>query len=267
MINVQDELYLDYISDILSNGERIPNRTGIDTISVIDRTIRFNMECGFPLITTKKVNWRAIVSEFIWMVCLGRTDLKYLQDLGHTFWNEWGLPDGTIGDGYGKQFRNCDGVDQVQNLLKELVNNPYSRRHIINLWNVKAIYDKKMALEPCHMLTHWFVRNDKLTCKLYQRSVDSMIGLPFNIAFYALFLHVVAKITNLIPYELIWNGGDCHIYVNHIEEAKKQLLKTRHPAPKLQLIYNGENINQFSHSMIKLINYKSEPHIPLSVAV
>ena len=267
MINIQDELYLNYIKDILDHGQMIPDRTGVGTISVIDRTIRFKMSDGFPLITTKKVNWRAIVSEFIWMVCLGRTDLKWLQDLGHTFWDEWGLSDGTIGDGYGKQFRDCDGVDQVANLIDGLRNNPYSRRHIINLWNVKAINEKKMALEPCHMMTQWFVRDNQLSCKLYQRSVDSMVGLPFNIAFYALFLHVVAKITNLEPYELIWNGGDCHIYLNHIQAAKTQLLEQRYAPPKLTIEYNGEVIDNFTHDMIKINNYKSGPPIKLSVAV
>lgn len=267
MINIQDELYLDYIKDILDNGQIIPDRTGTGTISVIDRTIRFKMADGFPLITTKKVNWKAIVSEFIWMVCLGRTDLKWLQDLGHKFWDDWALADGTIGEGYGKQFRDCDGVDQVANLIKSLKENPYSRRHIINLWNVKAIHNKKMALEPCHMLTHWHVRDDKLSCKLYQRSVDSMVGLPFNIAFYALFLHVMAKIVGLKPYELIWNGGDCHIYLNHIQAAKTQLLEKRYAAPKLVVNYNGESIEDFTHDMLQINNYKSGPMIKLNVAV
>ena len=254
--------YLDLLEFVLEDGFPIFGRNG-QVRQLIGGQMHFDLETGFPMLVTKWVNWRAIVSEFLWMI-QGRTDVKWLQDQGHKFWDLWEGEDGTIGKGYGYQFRHAEGIDQVSNLIEGLQNNPYSRRHIINLWNVKDLPD--MMLPPCHMMTQWFVEGDELTCLLYQRSADMFLGVPWNIAFYSLFTHVVAKLTGYKPKRFIWSGGSCHVYENHIPAVIQQLDQPITASPQLYLKESFSDIDKLQRSDIILTGYNPGPKISAPIS-
>lgn len=277
--------YLELLSHILNTGDDKGDRTGTGTRSVFGYQMRFNLADGFPLLTTKKVHIKSIVHELLWFL-KGDTNVKYLQDNGVTIWNEWataeqtarfGRTAGDLGAVYGHQWRNfgatkntdgtynADGFDQISWLINEIKTNPNSRRLIVSGWN--PIEAGQVALPPCHTLFQFFVVNNKLSCQLYQRSADVFLGVPFNIASYALLTHMIAQVCNLQVGEFIWTGGDTHLYHNHIEQAKLQL--SREPLTLCQLNLNPDikDIFDFCFDDIKIENYQSHPAIKADVAV
>ena len=308
--------YVVLLDKIFTHGAEKKNRTGISTIMSVGESMTYDMKDGFPLLWLKETNFKAIVNEFLWMVVHGSTDVKWLNERGHKFWDHWKLDDGTIGCGYGHQFRKwgedpkCQrtGIDQVQSVIDSLTNDPLSRRHIISLWNVADL--DKMALPPCHGIAITFVTipltlcermdvyeemyNAKLHCysgdckykerlddfgvpkfkldlQMVQRSADVPIGVPFNIAFYSIFLMVVAQVTNMIPNKFHWVGGDCHIYedqIHGVEEMLERWHKQRpFPLSKLTIDKSVTNINDFRYEHFELENYKFYPAIKIPVAV
>lgn len=268
MISQADINYTSLVTKVLEKGKLSSDRTGVGTRRIFCRQLRFPMwgaNGTFPLLTTKYVKWENVVNEFIWMVVEGSTDVTRLEEIGSRFWNPWKGKDGTIGKGYGYQFRHSGGIDQVQNLIDGINENPYGRRHIIDLWNVWEI--KEMALPPCHMMTQWFVEDGYVSCNLYQRSADIALGTPINWAFYALFVHVIAQLTDLKPGELIWTGGDIHIYNGHEEALKEQISRTPFPAPTLKINPRIDCIDDFTANDFTLTGYKHHPAIKFDVAV
>ncbi|MBX3708626.1 MAG: thymidylate synthase [Gammaproteobacteria bacterium] len=261
--------YLDYLQHILNHGVRKIDRTGVGTLSVFGYQMRFNLEEGFPLMTTKKLHTKSIFHELLWFL-RGDTNIQYLQENGVSIWNEWADEKGNLGPVYGKQWRSwqtIDGrvIDQINELIKQINTNPDSRRLIVNAWNVGEL--DKMALPPCHLLFQFYVANKKLSCQLYQRSADSFLGVPFNIASYSLLTHMVAQQCNLEPGDFIWTGGDCHIYLNHLEQVKLQLSRQTYPLPQLHFKRCPPSLFDYTYDDFDIVNYQSHPHIKGAVAV
>jgi thymidylate synthase len=261
--------YLDLLSYVLEKGENKADRTGTGTISIFGYQMRFNLEQGFPLLTTKKLHLRSIIHELLWFL-KGETNLKYLHDNNVTIWDEWADENGNLGPVYGYQWRSwptCNGthIDQISLALEALKNDPDSRRHIISAWNVADI--DKMALPPCHILFQFYVSENRLSCQLYQRSADIFLGVPFNIASYSLLLMMMAQVLELKPYEFIHTLGDAHIYQNHIEQVKLQLSRNPRKLPEMKLNPSIKDIFGFKFEDFELINYNPHPHIKGEISI
>lgn len=260
--------YLDFLRHIRDEGVTKADRTGVGTRSIFAYQMRFNLSAGFPLVTTKKLSLRSIIHELFWFL-RGETNIRYLHDNNVTIWDEWADEKGDLGPVYGKQWRaweTSDGtsVDQVNELLTQIKQNPHSRRLIISAWNVGELH--KMALPPCHLLMQFYVANGKLSCQLYQRSADAFLGVPFNIASYSLLTHMIAQQCHLEVGDFIWTGGDCHIYSNHLEQVDLQLSRTPFALPQLKL-NPKPSLFEYEFSDIEFINYQAHPHIKGEVAV
>lgn len=261
--------YLDLLDRVIKTGVKKEDRTGTGTISVFGHQMRFDLNNGFPLLTTKKLHLKSIIHELIWFLN-GDTNIKYLQDNGVRIWNEWADENGDLGHIYGYQWRswpsaNGKHIDQISQVIDSIKNNPNSRRHIVSAWNVSEI--NNMALPPCHILFQFYVANGKLSCQLYQRSADIFLGVPFNIASYAILLKMMAQVTNLQVGEFVHTLGDAHIYLNHIEQVKLQLTRQPKKLPELKLNPNIKNIFDFKFNDIELINYESHPHIKGKISI
>jgi len=261
--------YHDYLKYILENGIKKDDRTGTGTISIFGYQIRFDLSKGFPLVTTKKLHFKSVVHELLWFLS-GVTNIKYLQDNGVKIWNEWSNSDGELGPVYGKQWRRWESsngkiIDQISLAIEQIKNNPDSRRIIINSWNVGDI--SSMALPPCHYSFQFYVANNKLSCMFQMRSVDSFLGLPYNIASYALLTHMIAQQCNLDVGDLIFTGGDCHIYLNHLEQVKEQLSRTPYDLPTLNIKNKPDSIFNYKYEDFEIVNYQAHSHIKGAVAV
>jgi thymidylate synthase len=261
--------YLELLDHVLRNGTEKRDRTGTGTISVFGYQMRFNLEEGFPLLTTKKLHLKSIIHELLWFIA-GDTNIRYLNDNGVKIWNEWADKDGNLGPIYGYQWRSwpADGnrkIDQLANVISSIKNNPESRRHIVSAWNVGEI--EKMALPPCHIMFQFYVAGGKLSCQLYQRSCDIFIGIPFNIASYALLTMMVAHVTGLKPGHFVHTLGDAHVYLNHKEQVKLQLTREPYPLPKMIINPSVTDIFKFRFEDISLVNYVSHPHIKGEISV
>nr|WP_255633404.1 thymidylate synthase [Demequina sp. TTPB684] len=256
------------LRDVLENGAVKSDRTGTGTLSVFGRQLRYDLSAGFPLITTKRVHVRSIVGELLWFL-RGDTNVRWLQDRGITIWDEWADADGELGPVYGYQWRSWpapDGrhIDQIANVVESIKSHPDSRRHIVSAWN-PALIDE-MALPPCHALFQFYVADGKLSCQLYQRSADLFLGVPFNIASYALLTHMIAAQTGLAVGEFVWTGGDCHIYANHIEQARLQLSRDPYPYPALQLAQRP-TLMDYDIDDVEILGYQHHPGIKAPIAV
>ncbi|MDQ0298390.1 thymidylate synthase [Salibacterium salarium] len=263
------EQYLHLCKHILDNGIEKKDRTGTGTISTFGWQMRFNLEEGFPVITTKKLPLRAIIHELLWFL-KGDTNNKYLQERNVKIWNEWADENGDLGPIYGKQWRSWEGadgkiVDQISQVIDQIKNNPDSRRMIVSAWNVAEIED--MALAPCHCLFQFYVHDGKLSCQLYQRSADMFLGVPFNIASYALLTKMIAQVCGLKASEFIHTFGDAHIYLNHVEQVKKQLTRDPRPLPTMWINPDVESIFEFTIDDFELDGYDPHPHIKGEVSV
>ena len=273
--------YHDLLEDILNNGEVKDDRTGVGTISVFGRQLRFDLTAGFPAVTTKKLAWKSVVSELLWFI-EGSGDERRLAEILHgsrdierstiwtgnaqaAYWKPKARYDGDLGRVYGVQWRDWHGVDQLSNLIEGIKTDPNGRRHILTAWNVAEL--DKMALPPCHVLAQFYVSNGKLSCHMYQRSVDVFLGLPFNIASYALLTHMIAQVCDLKVGELIISTGDTHIYSNHVEQVKEQLSREEYPLPLLFLDPKIKNIDKFLMDDILLFDYQSHGTIKADMAV
>jgi len=261
--------YLELLDHVLKNGTRKSDRTGTGTISVFGYQMRFNLEEGFPLMTTKKLHLKSILHELLWFIS-GDTNIKYLKDNGVKIWDEWADKDGNLGPVYGYQWRSwpaADGtkIDQLSNVIKSIKMSPDSRRHIVSAWNAGEI--EKMALPPCHILFQFYVADGKLSCQLYQRSCDIFLGVPFNIASYALLTLMVAQATELKPGEFIHTLGDAHIYLNHIDQVKLQLTREPYRLPKITINPAVSDITKFRYEDFTLSDYIAHPHIKGDISV
>ena len=258
--------YLDLLQDILDNGVDKLDRTGVGTRSVFGRQMRFDLTKGFPLVTTKKVHLKSIIHELLWFI-KGETNIKYLQDNGVRIWNEWADENGDLGPVYGSQWRNWngDGIDQLADIIERLKTNPNDRRMIVSAWNVSKI--SEMKLPPCHMMFQFYVANNKLSCMLYQRSCDMFLGVPFNIASYALLTMMIAQVCNLEVGEFVHTLGDTHIYHNHFDQVREQLSHTPLKLPTMKINPNVKNINDFKFEDFELVDYESYGVIKGKVAV
>ncbi len=261
--------YLDLLNRILTEGTEKHDRTGTGTISIFGNQMRFDMSKGFPLLTTKKLHLKSIIYELLWFL-KGDTNVKYLQEHGVRIWNEWADENGELGPVYGHQWRSWptpDGshIDQIANVVNQIRNNPDSRRMIVSAWNVADI--DQMNLPPCHCLFQFYVADGKLSLQLYQRSADTFLGVPFNIASYALLLQMMAQVCGLEPGEFIHTTGDTHIYLNHLEQVKLQLTRTPRPLPKMKLNPDVKSIFDFKYEDFQLEGYDPWPHIPGVVSV
>ncbi|MDZ4846659.1 MAG: thymidylate synthase [Chitinophagales bacterium] len=261
--------YLNLIQELLDKGVNKDDRTGTGTYSLFGHQMRFDLQKGFPLLTTKKLHTKSIIHELLWFL-KGSTNTKYLKENGVSIWDEWANPKGELGPVYGYQWRSWptpDGkhIDQISNVIKEIKTNPGSRRLIVSAWNVADI--EKMALPPCHCLFQFYVVNGKLSCQLYQRSADVFLGVPFNIASYALLTLMVAHVTNLLPGEFILTFGDIHLYKNHVEQAQLQLMRDPKPLPKMHLSPTVKSIFDFKFDDFHLMNYDPHPSIKAEVSV
>jgi len=284
-----DQTYFDLINDVLTNGVEKTDRTGTGTISVFGRQVRYDLSLGFPILTSKRVHWKSVVGELLWFL-QGNTNIKWLKENGISIWDEWADKDGNLGPVYGKQWRSWtnlvtdlspdlhmkDGIgfiptyknksiDQIKEVIQQIKTNPDSRRLIVSAWNVGDI--PKMALAPCHTMFQFYVVNGKLSCQLYQRSCDSFLGMPFNIASYALLTHMIAQVCDLQVGDFVHTFGDLHVYSNHREQLKEQLSRTPYPMPKLVLNPEVKDIDSFTFEDIKLENYQHHPAIKGKVAV
>jgi thymidylate synthase len=263
------QTYLDLLTDVLNNGTHKSDRTGTGTRSVFGRQIHFDLSKGFPLVTTKKIHFKSVVHELLWFLA-GDTNIKYLTDNNVRIWNEWADSNGDLGPVYGKQWRTWqapDGrvIDQIENVINQIKTNPDSRRMIVSSWNPADI--DSMALPPCHCLFQFYVTNDLLSCQLYQRSADIFLGVPFNIASYALLTFMIAQVTNLKVGTFVHSFGDVHLYDNHVEQAQLQLKRTPLALPNLELNKEIKNIFDFCYDDIILKNYQSHDTIKAPVAV
>ena len=261
--------YLQLLRHILDKGVEKTDRTGTGTISSFGYQMRFDLQEGFPLVTTKKLHLKSIIHELLWFL-KGETNIAYLRENGVSIWNEWADEKGELGPVYGKQWRSWEGangvvVDQVKDLISQIKNNPDSRRLLINAWNVAEL--PKMALMPCHVLFQFYVADGKLSCQLYQRSADSFLGVPFNIASYALLTLMIAQVCNLKPGEFIHSFGDVHIYNNHLEQVHKQLSRDPFPLPVMKLNPEVKDIFAFKFEDFTFENYQFHPAIKAPVAV
>ncbi|MFZ5720720.1 MAG: thymidylate synthase [Pseudomonadota bacterium] len=260
--------YLDLLADILANGARRGDRTGVGTLGVFGRQMRFDLSQGFPLLTTKKLHRKSIILELLWFL-RGDTNVRWLQERGVSIWDEWADADGELGPVYGKQWRSWaapDGrvIDQIANVVASLKANPESRRHIVSAWNPADVDD--MALPPCHCLFQFFVADGRLSCQLYQRSADVFLGVPFNIASYALLTLMMAKVTGLEPGEFVHTLGDAHLYLNHLEQARLQLSREPLPLPTMR-IADRNDLFAFEYGDFALEGYSAHPSIPAPIAV
>ncbi|MDG2381762.1 MAG: thymidylate synthase [Pirellulaceae bacterium] len=261
--------YLDLLQHILDNGSEKSDRTGTGTLSLFGHQMRFDLQAGFPLLTTKKLHLRSIIHELLWFL-KGETNIAYLQENRVRIWDEWADENGELGPVYGYQWRHWTGsdgkeVDQISDLIEQIKVNPDSRRLIISAWNVADV--AKMALPPCHLLCQFYVSGDRLSCQLYQRSADVFLGVPFNIASYALLTMMIAQVTGLVPHEFIHTFGDVHLYKNHLEQARLQLAREPKPLPRLTLNRNVKSIFGFQFEDFQLEQYEPHPHIAAPVAV
>lgn len=261
--------YLNLLDHILKHGVRKDDRTGTGTISVFGYQMRFNLQEGFPLLTTKKLHLKSIIHELLWFL-KGETNIRYLNENGVTIWDEWADINGELGPVYGYQWRSwptADGrnIDQISRVVDSLMNNPDSRRHIVSAWNVGEI--ENMALPPCHVLFQFYVANGKLSCQLYQRSADVFLGVPFNIASYALLTMMMAQVCGYEPGEFVHTLGDTHIYLNHIEQVKLQLTREPRKLPRMVINPEVKSIFDFMYTDFKLEDYNPHPHIKGDIAV
>lgn len=261
--------YLELLNRIVTEGVKKEDRTGTGTLSVFGHQMRFNMQEGFPLLTTKKLHLKSIIHELLWFL-KGDTNIQYLQDHGVRIWNEWADENGDLGPVYGHQWRSWptyDGgsIDQIQNIINQLKTNPDSRRMLVCAWNVAEV--ENMALPPCHCLFQFYVAEGKLSLQLYQRSADTFLGVPFNIASYALLLQMMAQVCELEAGEFIHTTGDTHLYLNHLEQAKLQLTREPRPLPKMRLNPAVKNLFDFKFEDFTLENYDPLPHIKAEVSV
>jgi len=261
--------YLDLLDHVLKNGVVKTDRTGTGTISVFGYQMRFDLRENFPLLTTKKLHLRSIIHELLWFL-KGSTNLRYLHENKVTIWDEWASPEGDLGPIYGYQWRSwpkADGtyVDQIRNVVDSIRQQPDSRRHIVSAWNVGQL--DEMALPPCHLLFQFYVANGELSCQMYQRSCDIFLGVPFNIASYALLTMMMAQVTSLKPGEFIHTLGDAHIYLNHLDQVKLQLTRTPYPPPVMTINPNVKDISDFVFEDFTLGPYQSHPHIKGEIAV
>jgi len=263
------KVYLDLLQEVLDHGESKEDRTGTGTLSLFGRQIRFDLQSGFPLLTTKKLHLRSIVHELLWFIT-GDTNVRYLNDNKVRIWDEWADEDGDLGPIYGSQWRswpahNGETIDQLRQVLADIKRNPDSRRLIVSAWNVADL--PQMALAPCHTLFQFYVSNGKLSCQLYQRSADIFLGVPFNIASYALLTLMVAQVSNLQPGDFVHTFGDLHLYQNHIKQAKLQLTRKPLPLPHLRLSSSIDKLFAFRYEHINLNGYTPHPAIKAKVAV
>jgi len=261
--------YLDLMKDILETGVSKTDRTGTGTLSVFGRQLRFDLSQGFPLLTTKKLHTRSIFIELLWFL-KGDTNIKYLHDHGVTIWDEWADQNGDLGPVYGHQWRswpapNGNTIDQITNVINQIKQKPDSRRHIVSAWNPAEV--DKMALPPCHAMFQFYVADDKLSCQLYQRSADYFLGVPFNIASYALLTHMFAQQCDLLPGDFVWTGGDTHLYTNHIDQAKLQLTREPYALPQLNISRKPASIFDYQFEDFEIVNYQSHLGIKAPIAV
>lgn len=261
--------YHDLMRHVLEHGVQKADRTGTGTRSVFGWQMRFDLAQGFPLVTTKKLHLKSIVHELLWFLS-GSTNVAYLRDNGVSIWDEWADADGELGPVYGHQWRSWptpEGahIDQISELMERLKRDPDSRRLIISAWNVAEL--PKMALAPCHALFQFYVADGRLSCQLYQRSADIFLGVPFNIASYALLTEMVAHQAGLLPGDFVWTGGDCHLYLNHLEQAREQLAREPRALPRLELRRRPESIFDYRYDDIAFTGYDPHPHIKAPVAV
>jgi len=261
--------YLEFLRDIRDSGARKEDRTGTGTLSVFGYQMRFDLGKGFPLVTTKKLHLRSIIHELLWFL-KGETNVKYLRDNAVTIWDEWADERGDLGPVYGKQWRSwaaADGreIDQLTRILDELKVNPNSRRLVVSAWNVGEL--DKMALLPCHTLFQFYVANKRLSCQMYQRSADALLGVPFNIASYALLTHMVAQQCDLDVGDFIWTGGDCHLYLNHLEQADLQLSRAPYPLPSLNIRRKPPSMFDYVFDDFEVQNYQCHAAIKAPIAV
>lgn len=268
-MNNSMQQYLQLCEHVLTNGSQKSDRTGTGTISTFGYQMRFNLEDGFPVITTKKIHLRSIIHELLWFL-KGDTNVAYLQDNGVRIWNEWADETGELGPVYGKQWRSWEGangktIDQIKEVVEQIKTNPDSRRLIVNAWNVAEI--DEMALAPCHCLFQFYVHDGKLSCQLYQRSADVFLGVPFNIASYALLTMMMAQVTGLKPGEFVHSFGDAHLYLNHLDQAKEQLTRDPKPLPTMKLNSEVTDLFAFTYDDFELQEYHAHPHIKAEVSV
>ena len=258
--------YLDLLRDIMKNGVDKMDRTGVGTRSVFGRQMRFDLSQGFPLVTTKKVHLKSIIYELLWFI-RGDTNVKYLQEHGVRIWNEWADENGNLGPVYGSQWRNWngEGIDQLAEVIHKLKTNPNDRRMIVSAWNVSKI--PEMKLPPCHMMFQFYVADGKLSCMLYQRSCDMFLGVPFNIASYALLTMMIAQVCGLTPGKFVHTLGDTHIYHNHFEQVREQLSREPYPLPQMRLNPAVTDINDFKYEDFELLNYQCHGKLEGKVAV
>ncbi len=261
--------YLDLMRRVLEEGVRKEDRTGVGTLSVFGHQMRFDLAQGFPLPTTKKLHIRSIIHELLWFL-RGDTNIRWLNAHGVTIWDEWADESGDLGPIYGRQWRawpTCDGgtIDQIAQVIGEIRTNPDSRRLVVSAWNVAEV--PQMALPPCHLLFQFYVAKGRLSCQLYQRSADVFLGVPFNIASYALLTHMIAHVTGLEPGEFIHTLGDAHLYLNHLEQARTQLARAPRPLPRLEIVRKVKDIDDFRYEDFRIVGYDPHPHIKAPVAV
>jgi thymidylate synthase len=264
-----DSKYQQLLSDILETGVDRGDRTGTGTRGVFGRQLRFDLDAGFPLLTTKKVHLKSIILELLWFL-RGDSNVRWLQEQGVTIWDEWANEAGELGPVYGKQWRSWEAkdgrvIDQIANVVESIKTNPNSRRHIVSAWNPADV--DQMALPPCHCLFQFFVADGKLSCQLYQRSADVFLGVPFNIASYALLTQMMAQVTGLEPGEFVHTFGDAHLYMNHFEQARLQLARAPYPAPRMLLNPDRKDIFGFEYGDFKLEGYTAHPGIKAPIAV
>ncbi|NOT73643.1 MAG: thymidylate synthase [Cyclobacteriaceae bacterium] len=261
--------FLDLERHILENGTQKTDRTGTGTLSVFGYQMRFNLQDGFPMVTTKKLHLKSIIYELLWFLN-GDTNIKYLKDHGVSIWDEWADENGELGPVYGSQWRswpapNGEHIDQITKLMDQLKSKPDSRRHIVSAWNPAEV--DKMALPPCHALFQFYVADGKLSCQLYQRSCDTFLGLPFNIASYALLTHMIAQQCDLEVGDFVWTGGDTHLYSNHLEQVNLQLSRTPFPLPTLSIKRKPASIFDYQFEDFEILNYQAHPGIKAPIAV
>jgi thymidylate synthase len=261
--------YHDLMKEVLAKGVQKSDRTGTGTISVFGHQMRFNLAEGFPMVTTKKLHLKSIIYELLWFL-KGSTNNNWLKERGVSIWNEWAAPDGELGPIYGYQWRswpapNGKHIDQISEVIETIKKNPDSRRIIVSAWNVADI--PRMALAPCHAFFQFYVADGKLSCQLYQRSADIFLGVPFNIASYALLTHMMAQQCNLEVGDFVWTGGDCHLYSNHLEQVDLQLSRDFFPLPKLNILRKPDSIFDYEFEDFEILSYESHPHIKAPVAI
>ncbi len=261
--------YLDLMRHVLEHGTRKPDRTGVGTLSIFGHQMRFDLSRGFPLVTTKRIHLKSVIHELLWFL-RGDTNVRYLQERGVTIWDEWADENGDLGPIYGYQWRSWpapDGrhIDQISRVVEEIKENPHSRRLVVSAWNVAEL--DKMALTPCHALFQFYVAEGRLSCQLYQRSCDVFLGLPFNIASYSLLTHMVAQQCDLEPGEFVWTGGDVHLYLNHLEQARTQLAREPYPPPRLRILRRPPSLFDYAFEDFEFVDYRYHPAIPAPIAV